>query len=348
MSNTNRRRFLYVAGAGGVAAAFGLGSLRSDRSKPDRDRAAGGFVSVDDSTVTRTSWALGSNVSITVVHSDHSVARQAIDAAFDELELVEQVMSIYRPHSQLCQLNREGVVNDPHSYLVEVLQASHQMAERSAGAFDVTVQPLWNLYDVAKGNGQLPSASAVATAKTKIDWRSVDVCEGRISLRRKGSAITLNGIAQGFAADRALAALRQHDVRHALVDTGELGSRGVKADGRAWSVGIQHPRDEDAFVAIAKLDGRCLATSGDYATTFSADRANNHLFDPRTGRSPSELSSVSIATPTGMQADALSTAVFVLGAERGLELIRTTADTDALLVLKDGRTLTTERFPLAT
>jgi thiamine biosynthesis lipoprotein len=93
------------------------------------------------------------------------------------------------------------------------------------------------------------------------------------------------------------------------------------------------------------LQGRCLATSGDYATAFSDDFRLNHLFDPRTGRSPESLASVSIAAPTGMAADALSTAVFVLGPRRGLALVDSTPGADALFVLKNGRMLKTEGFP---
>ena len=110
--------------------------------------------------------------------------------------------------------------------------------------------------------------------------------------------------------------------------------------------GIQHPRNEDAYIALARLSGRCLATSGDYATAFADDYSQHHLFDPHTGRSPTALSSVSIAAASAMQADALSTAVFVLGPDAGLELVKTEPSCDALLVLNNGRTLVTEGFPL--
>ena len=159
--------------------------------------------------------------------------------------------------------------------------------------------------------------------------------------------MTLNGIAQGFAADRAMAALRRHGIGHALVDAGEIGTLGGRDASEPWKVGIQHPRRQDAYIEIAKLDGRCLSTSGDYATSFDEDHRDHHIFDPHTGRSPAAFSSVTIAAPTATQADALSTAVFVLGPERGLDLVRSSPSVDALLVLKDGRTLATDGFPAA-
>src|SRR6185503_14614456 len=116
---------------------------------------------------------------------------------------------------------------------------------------------------------------------------------------------------------------------------------GAKPDGSGWQIGIQHPRVADSYLSVAKLAGRCLATSGDYETGFSADYRHHHLFDPRTGYSPTDFSSVSIAAATALEADALSTAVFVLGPDVGLKLVQDTPGADALVVLKDGRTQAT-------
>ena len=283
---------------------------------------------------------------MSVGHRDAASGEAALDAGFAELEQVENVMSIYRPESQLSILNRDAVLRQPHIHLVTVLSYASQVADQTGGAFDITVQPLWELYRNAQKEGRLPMESEVAAARSRVDWRRVQVDEKSISLSGEGTAITLNGIAQGFAADAAIAAMRRAGAAHALIDTGEMSALGGKPDGAPWRVGIQHPRQPDAFISLAKLQDRCLATSGDYETQFSDDFVNNHLFDPHTGRSPTELASVSIAAPTAMAADALSTAVFVLGVERGMELVRNLPDTDALLVLKNGRIVSTEGFPL--
>lgn len=281
---------------------------------------------------------------MTALHRDRRQAEQALDAAFGELELVEDLMSLYRPHSQLCRVNREGVLDRPHPYLFAILGYAQSLSEQTKGAFDVTVQPLWELYQQARNRGELPGEAQLAATRSRVDWRRLEVSPDRIVLR-DGASITLNGVAQGFAADRAMAALRDHGVEHALVDTGEIGSLGQKQGGEAWMVGIQHPREPDAYVSLAELTGRCLATSGDYETTFTPDFCHHHLFDPRTGRSPEELASVTIAARTALEADGLSTAVFVLGPEAGAALVLATPGADALLVLKNGRTLATEGFP---
>jgi thiamine biosynthesis lipoprotein len=177
-----------------------------------------------------------------------------------------------------------------------------------------------------------------------VDYRKIHFDAQRVTLA-PGMKLTFNGIAQGYAADRVLAALQANGIRHALVDTGEFRADGRKADGTPFRIGIQHPRQPDAFVALCALDGRALATSGDYATYFSDDFVYNHIFDPKTGRSPLEFSSVSVAAPKGIVADGLSTALFVLGRERALALLERLPDCDAYFVAKSGHTFKTKNFP---
>lgn len=271
---------------------------------------------------------------MTALHADEAIARAALDAAFAEIEQIEAVMSLYRPESQICRLNRDATLDAPDARLLEVLRFAAEVAEKSGGAFDVTVQPLWDL------KGTKPDAATLAL----VDWRKVELDEKRLQLA-PGMALTLNGIAQGYAADAAMRVLRAHGIEHALIDAGEFSARGLNAEHAPWHIGIQHPRERDAFAALAKLEDRCLATSGDYETAFSDDFSRHHILDPHTGESPGELASVSVLAPTAMAADALSTAVFVLGAQLGMDLLRSFERMDALLILKDGRRLATADFP---
>jgi len=345
MRQLGRRRFLICVG--GVSAVAGLSSALLLRTNQEHEQETQNQNVGQLRSVTRTSWALGSTVSMTVLHRNESRADRAIDAAFSELELIENLMSIYRPNSQVARLNRDRVLSNPHPYLLDVLQFSESMSQKTNGAFDITIQPLWELYSTAQQAGELPSDAEVDVARRLVDWQRVELGSDHIRLRGDGTKITLNGIAQGFAADRVTKTLHDYGIGHALIDTGEIGVLGTKAANNDWTVGIQHPRDEEAYLSFAKLAGRCLATSGDYATTFSPDHRHHHLFDPRTGHSPPELSSVSIAANTALEADAISTAVFVLGLDAGSELIRETSGADGLLVSKAGRTVMTASFPTA-
>lgn len=333
MSLTRRRFCLSLALGAGGAACYGLARLRSGRRE---------LLSYS-----QTSTALGTKVEVTALHSSQTQAAEGMKAAFAELEQVEEVMSLYRPHSQLCRLNREGLLRQPHPYLVEVLTAAQELAEKSSGKFDVTVQPLWKLHESAAKQNRSPSAAEIALAVQMVDWQKLSVSKDLIRLQRPSMAVTLNGIAQGYAADRAKAALQSHGVEHALINTGELTSLGRKSCGQPWRVGIQHPRQDDAYIALADLDGRCLATSGDYATTFGNDHNRHHILDPDTGTSAAGFASVSIASPSGHLADGLSTAAFVLGPVEGERLVKQLPGVDLLGVLQNGRLLRTAGFPIS-
>ena len=347
MRQMSRRRFLWcVGGAGSLGGWSTAMLLRSGRARGKQPNTQ----AVDDvgglRSVTRNSWALGSMVALTVLHHNESEARRAIDAAFDELEIIEDSLSLYRPDSQVSQLNHHRKLRNPHPHLLRLLQVAQEMSERTDGAFDITVQPLWELYAQAQKASQLPSNGDVERVRSQVDWKRVKLSRSAVRLDGDGTKITLNGLAQGFAADRVLEILRNHGIEHALIDTGEISTLGARSPHGDWTIGIQHPRRNDAYLSLAKLAGRCLATSGDYATTFTPDRTHHHLFHPHTGHSPTVFSSVSIAADTALTADVLSTAVFVMGLDQGLSLVRESIGADALMVLKSGETISTPGFPV--
>ncbi len=318
-----------------LALGLGLGAsgwwlLKAQRSEP---------------VVSRQSWALGSETQITVMGLPLGAAERAIQAAFAELDAIENSMSLYRPNSQVARLNRERRLSQPDARLLTVLRRALSASQQTDGAFDITVQPLWETYSASKRQDRLPTEAELHAARQQIDWHGVEVSNDEVRLNEPVTAITLNGIAQGYAADCVIDVLCRHGVEHALINAGEIGAIGRKPDGDDWTIGIQHPREPQQYLALARLDARALATSGDYATAFSADFSTHHIFDPQTGASPIELSSASIVAPTAMDADLLSTSAMVLGPQRTLELVAGLSGVDALLVLKDGRKLQTPGFP---
>jgi thiamine biosynthesis lipoprotein len=327
-----RRKFIFCLA--GTAAVGLTGWQLAGRSQ------AGRLVKV-----TRNGFALGTQVSLTVFHTSARKAEKAITKAFEELDRVENIMSLYRPESQLCQLNRNGQLDNPHPDLVEVLNQSIAMAQTTDGAFDITIQPLWKLHFDHAQAGSQPGKAEIKEALARVDWRAVDVSPHHIRLTGRNQAITLNGIAQGFAADCVARILADHGVESALIDTGEFGAIGSHAEKDAWTIGIKHPRNEDKLLGLAPLKGQCLATSGDYETRFSDDYRQHHLLDPKTGQSPAGLSSVTVIAATATQADALSTAAFLMDLADGKALIDSTPDAEALFVTKNGETVRTVGFP---
>lgn len=336
-----KRRTLLRASLGlGLGAAAGIAWLgRNGLDLPANPLPAG------LSPRARSGRVFGANVTLRALHATPSVADAALDDAFNRMAAVDALMSLYREDSQLSLLNRDGVLATPDRRLVEVLGVAQDLAQRTGGAFDVTVQPLWLAFADAQGRGSLPQPDEIAAAKGRVGWQRLEVTPERVRLGAPGMAITLNGLAQGYGADVAVAALREHGIEHALLDTGEFATIGAKEAGAPWVLGVRHPRDAAAIAARVAMDGRRLATSGDYETVFSPDFVHNHIFDPAVGDSPVELASVSVLAPTGILADGLSTAFMVMGAERSLALAAQLDRVDALLIAKDGRRWQTAGFP---
>ncbi|MFC5513378.1 FAD:protein FMN transferase [Massilia jejuensis] len=288
--------------------------------------------------------AFGTTVGVSVRHADAGLARLAIRDALASVQSVDRLMSIYDPASEVARLNRDGVLARPDPHLLAVLRHARALSQLTAGAFDITVQPLWQAGAHAASAGRLASSRERAQARALVGWNLVDASPERVVLRKPGMRITLNGLAQGYAADLALRAVRAHGVVHALLDTGEFAATG-DAGARPWQLGVPDPRVPGRLAAAVRLDGRCIATSGDYEAVFSPDRLHHHIVDPATGDSPLELASVTVVAPSGIEADGLSTAFMVLGSHSAHALAARLPGVDLLTIDKPGRVRRSPGFP---
>lgn len=290
--------------------------------------------------------AFGTTITVTVIHDDAREAEAAIADALDQAMQVDRLMSIHSPDSQVFQLNRDGVLEQPHPHLLQVLAQAHALSELTRGAFDITVQPLWQAFRREADAGALPSREQRMHAKSRVGWQRVSFDAERVRLG-KAASITLNGLAQGYAADLAMAAARAHGIDSALLDTGEFSAHGSNGARQPWTLGVLDPRDAAAVAAVMRVDGRCVATSGDYASTFTPDFVHHHIFDPATGDSPQELASVTVLAPTAMLADGLSTAFMVMGARKAHALAARLPAVDVMTINKRGVVWKSPTFPSA-
>ena len=321
-----KRRTVLQWGMGlGAAAAAGLVASRTVVNAPQELQ-----------WVSRTLTAMGTSMTMQVAHADAMLAVRALDAAVADIRHIEDQMSLFRPDSAICQLNRTGRLENPHPDMLEILRVAQQVAQRSQGAFDVTVQPLWLAFEEAKSVGHLPTAEAVLAARQQVGWRGLQVTDAVVRLERPAMGITLNGIAQGYAADKVKARLQSLGIAHALVDSGEWASLGQPAHAGDWTLGVANPRDAQHVLTGIAMQGRSVATSADDQCTFSTDYINHHIFDPHTGRSPTELSSVTVVARTCVMADALTKVFFMAGFDHALPLARKWG-VDVLVVDKRGR-----------
>jgi thiamine biosynthesis lipoprotein len=282
---------------------------------------------------------LGTVMSIRAAHTSVEALQLALQRARQVIAQVEDDMSLFRANSALSQLNRDGVLRKPPAQLLHVLQLSKRVAQQSQGAFDVTVQPLWQLYAQAQKDGRLPTSQQVEQAQRLVGWRYLDVAPTQITLRQPGMGVSLNGVAQGYAADLVKASLKRDGVLHALINTGEWSALGLADGQRPWMLGIAHPRGgahpSEPWLARVAMRGLSMATSADDQCTFSDDRVHHHIFNPHTGYSPQDIASVTVAAPDCAMADALTKVLFVAGYAQALHVAKAWG-VPALVVNKTG------------
>jgi len=215
------------------------------------------------------------------------------------------VFSLYRAGSALSRLNAAGRLDAPPFELLECLSLAGRVHVASKGAFDPTVQPLWAAYATAYANGQAPDAATIDHARAAIGWDRLRYDAGQITLA-PGQALTLNGIAQGYVADRIAQRLRSEGLRDVLIDTGEIAAAGHQPDGTGWTVDIQGDRR-------ITLQDRALATSAPLGTVLDQQATVGHILDPRRGTpTVAPWRQVSVSCPGAALADALSTAACLL------------------------------------
>ena len=327
-----RRQFLQILGLStAAAAAYQLGI---------RPQLAG----LSEVAVSRV--LMGTVVNLTVVGEDEAAARTAVNATLDHMSQLEAILSRHQPGSQLSMLNKNSRLDQPSEHLLAVLQQAQQISARSAGAFDVTVKPLVDLFQDYHSRGALPSETAVAAVLPLVNYHNLSVSDEQLLFARSGMAITVDGIGKGYIVDQGTATLRAHGLSNVLVEAGgDLLASGRSKLGTAWQIGIQSPRrNGPQLLAKFGVENRAVATSGDYMQTYSADFRHHHILDPRTGCSAPSLASATVTAPSAMLADGLATAVMAMPPQEAIVLLEQIAVCEGYLVTKSAETIQTSNF----
>jgi thiamine biosynthesis lipoprotein len=244
--------------------------------------------------------ALGANAQIVL---DHPKAGQLISKAVNEIHRLEGIFSLYRNDSQLSRLNRTGTLVDPAFEMIELFSICTGLHTRTKGAFDPTVQALWALYAKEISAGSSPTAQQISGALAVTGWGHVSYSADKISFDRSGVMLTLNGIAQGYIADKISALFRREGVENVLVNTGEISAVGHAPDGNAWQIKLN-----DADGPNLELRNMSVATSAPLGTTFDGTGSTGHILDPRSGYPGGRWSKISVVSHKAALADGLSTA----------------------------------------
>jgi len=278
----------------------------------------------------RTEMIMGTVVEISVIPADE----EAIKEAFDAIKKVDELMSTYKPESEVSILNRQGE-NHLSPQTSQIIQEAIKFSEMTEGAFDITCRPLINLWKRAKKEAKIPTLQEIEEAKRLVSYKKIALEDDLVKFQQPGMQIDLGGIAKGWAVDKAIQALKKREVRAALVNAGgdlyALGRRGLW---KKWEVGIQHPRDQEKILTTIEVSNKGVATSGDYRRYFTLEgRRFSHIVDPRTGETVEEVPmSVTVVAPDATTADALATGIFVLGPKEGMKLIESLPGIEGLIV----------------
>jgi thiamine biosynthesis lipoprotein len=296
---------------------------------------------------------MGTRFEIILYAPDEAAAKQAAKAAFQRIAELDDIMSDYRPASELMQLCKkagEGPVKVSND-LFYVLKKAQQVAERSDGAFDVTVGPVVRLWRVARKTRRMPDADKLKTALDLVGYKNVRLDERAqtVQLLKPGMQLDLGGIAKGYAADEALKVLEKHAIKSALVAAGgDIAVSAAPPDAAGWSVAIA-PLDRDGKPQrYLLLENRAVSTSGDAEQHVEIDgKRYSHIVDPKTGIGLIGRQSVTVVARHGIDSDSLTKVVSVWGPKRGLEFIEKTPGIAACVVRKtdkDEETFQTKDF----
>ena len=309
LNNKTRRRFLKIIGLASIGAISGTALVKLTKTD----------------ILQKVTWqgiALGSPAEITIYHPNQKEAEDILSESHKKLVQLENLFSLYKENSQLSMLNKNGYVKNPHPDMLALINLSKKYAEMTDGAFDVTVQPLWNLYNEAfiKTN-KPPLESEIEKTLSLVDWRSISVSKNLINYEKEGMSSTLNGIAQGYITDKISEHLINSDINNTLVQLGEYRGIGDHPDGRPWRLLLSNPEHTDSIGEI-EFTNAAVATSAGLGTPFDLTGKHHHIFDPKNGYNANNYLQVSVTSKTAAEADALATAFLILNRKASEKIAR--------------------------
>jgi thiamine biosynthesis lipoprotein len=321
---------------GSIAALSGLGF---EVVQPSAGETSVECVGRDGFRVQSRRPAMSTLASVTVIHESAALGEDAIGRAFDEMDRLIAIFSRYDETSALSVLNAEGRLESPPPELALVLSAALSYHRLSDGAFDPTVAPLVDLFRACLTGPvpRKPTAAEIAQAHELVGAGAITASRRRLRLARRGTTLTLDGIAKGFIVDRMAATLERPGIDRYLVEAGgDLRTGGGKEDGLPWAVAVRDPESAGRLPGTIHLAGAAVATSGSYERYYDPERRFHHIVDAARGSSPRACTSATVVAPSATAADALATAVLVRGSRAGVALVERLPGCACLIVCSDG------------
>lgn len=281
---------------------------------------------------------MGTRVSVEFWHTDDVKADQCMQQVFSNMHRIDELMSSYKAYSEISKINRMAASQPVHlsKEVFDLLIRANEFSRLSDGAFDITYASLGHDYDFRAK--KKPTQAQIDKKLPVINYQNLVLKNQSVEFSKPGMRIDLGGIAKGHAVDQGIDILIRCGIKHALVTAG--GDSRILGDknGRPWMIGIQHPRKKSETALHIPLSNIAISTSGDYERYFLTNNERiHHIINPATGKSAKLSWSASVIGPDATTTDALSTTIFILGAERGLRLIDSLPEIDAIIIDSQGK-----------
>ena len=275
--------------------------------------------------------------------SDKDKAVKAIDAAFKEIERVEGIFSKFNENSEVSKINAIAGLEK-----VAVTKETFSLTERavyysriSDGAFDITVAPLMEIWGFVRRYKLIPDKEVIEKTLESVGYKNIELYPEELSVRflNKGTKIDFGGIAKGYAVDRAKDILAAAGIKNGLINLGgNIFALGSAPGKKKWKIGVEDPRNKGKLLHSFELIDKAISTSGNYERFFEIEgKRYSHIINPVTGEPCQGIISVTVMADSAEQADAFSTAIFVMGEEKGLNLAKSIKGIKVLMLKEDGR-----------
>ncbi|HHT9136897.1 MAG TPA: FAD:protein FMN transferase, partial [Candidatus Wunengus sp. YC60] len=292
--------------------------------------------------IKQTRMIMGTFAEVSLYSNDEKTAGKAIEESLDEMERMDSIMSNYKKESELSRLNKNAVKSPVpcNGELLDVIERSQYYSELSSGAFDITVSPVVALWGFFSEKGHVPPDKEIEKLLPAVSYKNVVINKSNdpkkpatIFFKNTQTQIELGAIGKGYAVDKALEIIRKFGINNGCINLGgNIYVLGMPPGKNAWRIGVQHPRNRDEILGYLELKNEATATSGDYERFFEfKGKRYSHIINPQTGRPVSGTIATTIVAPTGTEVDALSTSVFVLGHEKGMELVKRIPNVEAMI-----------------
>ncbi len=328
----NRRSFLRLSGLIGL----GLTSVSIIPSKVEAVKFNNKIYKISE-----TRLAMGTYVSMTLFHASRDKAEDAMGLAYEEIERLTRLMNRFDQTTAVTHLNTEGYLMDVPQEMVEVVARALEYNRISSGFFDITVKPIVDLFreHFVHGKVTMPDERQLNKALRLVGSNKVELKDRTIRFKEPEVGITLDGIAKGYIVDKASKILTDQQIKDHLVNAGgDIRTSGFSRKGKPWTIAIQDPQKKKQYPDIIHMTTGAIATSGNYEVYFDREKIFHHIVDPKTGMSPELNTSVSVLSDSAMNADALSTSVFVMKPAAGIRFIDSIPNSECLIVARSGKT----------